>query len=223
MRIYMLFNRASLFTGLFLLMFSSCLTPPTEESITIDYQVKEDYRAAISISDYRGLYPEANTVPPTLLFEQELLTPIFDEMSEGGVNTVYPFLRPGQQALYKLAELRAFMEDVGIIGYLRSPAGSKTDELKNILMHIEADQILPSLAEVLKTWEVEGWKNRALPNIRMESDAIDPSGISTFEDSYFKNEPLIQDKMLQYLKEHPEDFIQITIPDSLKEEQVDTV
>ena len=223
MRIYMLFNRASLFTGLFLLMFSSCLTPPTEESITIDYQVKEDYRAAISISDYRGLYPEANTVPPTLLFEQELLTPIFDEMSEGGVNTVYPFLRPGQQALYKLAELRAFMEDVGIIGYLRSPAGSKTDELKNILMHIEADQILPSLAEVLKTWEVEGWKNRALPNIRMESDSIDPSGISTFEDSYFKNEPLIQDKMLQYLKEHPEDFIQITIPDSLKEEQVDTV
>ncbi len=223
MRNALAFYRKILITGLISLLLSSCLTPPTEETVRIDYQVKEDYRADISISDYGSLYPEANTVPPTLFFDEELLTPIFDEMSEGGVNTVYPFLSPGQQALYKLTELRAFMEDVGIIGYLRSPAGSKTGELRDILMHIGANQMIPQLDEVLKTWEVEGWKNKALPNIRMESDAIDPTGISSFEDFYFEYEPLMQDQMLQYLKKHPEEFIQITIPDSLKEEQVDTV
>ena len=223
MHIPLALSRKILFTGFILLILSSCLTPPAEEPVKIDYQVKEDYRAALSISEYRALYPEENTLPPTLFFEQELLTPIFDEMSEGGVNNVYPFLRPGQQALYKLAELRAFMEDVGIIGYLRSPAGSKTDELRDILMHIGADQMLPQLDEVLKTWEVEGWKNKALPDIRMESDAIDPSGISSFENFYFEYEPFMQKQMLEYMKKHPEDFIQIAEPDSLKEEQVDTV
>ncbi|MEM8897246.1 MAG: DUF4375 domain-containing protein [Bacteroidota bacterium] len=223
MNIVLVLSWRCFFAGLTLLTLSSCLTSPTEEAVGIDYQVKEDYRAAISISDYRGLYPQENTVPITLFFEQELLTPIFDEMSEGGVNTVYPFLRPGQQALYKLTELRAFMEDIGIIGYLRSPAGSKTEELRDILMQIGAEQILPQLDEVLKIWEVEGWKNKALPNIRMESDAIDFSGISSFEKFYFEHEPFIQERMLQYLKKHPEDFIQIAVPDSLKAEQVDTI
>ena len=83
--------------------------------------------------------------------------------------------------------------------------------------------MLPQLDEVLKTWEVEGWKNKALPDIRMESDAIDPSGISSFENFYFEYEPFMQKQMLEYLKKHPEDFIQIAEPDSLKEEQVDTV
>ncbi|MEM6763546.1 MAG: DUF4375 domain-containing protein [Bacteroidota bacterium] len=203
----------------------SCKESPQDPVSEASYEVKDDYRADMDLYYYRSLYPlpTSSIYPFTLTYEQVLLPPIFEEMSKGGVNTVYPQLSPGQQALYKLTELRAFMEDVGIIAYLKSPAGSKTHELMDILAHIQADQIMGPMEEVLATWEVSGWKNKVLPNIRMESEAIDLSGISTFENFYFENQSYLDGRMLTYLKEHPEEFIQLNEADSTIIEQTDTL